>query len=54
MTRGHVYPIAGDGRQLSGPAISAEVGFADQLAIGGSGDLLLSDTESGRILSISR
>ena len=54
MTRGHVYPIAGDGRQLSGPAISAEVGFADQLAIGGSGNLLLSDTESGRILSISR
>jgi hypothetical protein len=54
MTRGHAYLIAGGGRQLNGPAIGAEVGFADPLAVGGSGNLLLSDNESGRILSISR
>jgi trimeric autotransporter adhesin len=53
MTRGHAYIIAGLGRQLSGPAISAAVGFGDPLAVGGSGNLLLSDSESGRILSIS-
>jgi len=54
MTRGHAYVIAGLGRQLSGPAISAEAGFSDPLAVGGSGSLLLFDSESGRILSISR
>jgi hypothetical protein len=54
MTSGQVYGIAGYGRALSGPAADAEVGFGDGLAIGSSGNLLLSDTESGRILSISR
>ena len=54
MTHGHAYLIAGGGSQLSGPAIGAEIGFADPLAVGGSGNLLLSDNESGRILSISR
>jgi hypothetical protein len=54
MTRGHAYLIAGGGSRLSGPAIGAEVGIADQLAVGGSGNLLLSDNKSGRILSISR
>jgi hypothetical protein len=54
MTSGQVYGIAGYGRALSGPAISAEVGIGDQLAVGGTGNLLLSDTGSGRVLSISR
>jgi hypothetical protein len=54
MTSGQVYGIAGYGRALSGPAADAEVGFGDGLAVGSSGNLLLSDTESGRILSISR
>jgi len=54
MTRGRVYVIAGDGTRLSGPAASVEVGFSDSLAIGGSDNLLLADSRSGRILSISR
>jgi hypothetical protein len=41
-------------RELSGPAISAAVGSWDQLAVDGSGNLLLSDNDSDRILSISR
>ena len=54
MTSGQVYGIAGYGRALSGPAADAEIGTGDQLAVGGSGNLLVSDTGSGRILSISR
>jgi hypothetical protein len=54
MTRGHAYLIAGGGSRLSGPALGAEVGFSDPLAVGGGGNLLLSDNGSGRILSISR
>ena len=54
MTRGRVYLVAGLGRQLSGPAISAAVGFGDRLAVGAHGKLLLSDSQSGRIVSISR
>jgi len=54
MTPGHAYVIAGDGRQLNGPAIDAEIGANDRLALDGRGNLLLSDSGSGRILSISR
>jgi hypothetical protein len=38
----------------SGPAIDAEIGPNDRLALDGRGNLLLSDSGSGRILSISR
>lgn len=57
MTKGSVYAITGDGANGlgdGGPATGTSVGSPDPLAIGAAGNLLIADSFSQRVRSISR
>jgi hypothetical protein len=53
MTEGYIYTVAGDGvagfEGDGGPALSAELNYPGGIAVEADGDLLIADTQNGRI-----
>jgi hypothetical protein len=53
MTAGHIYTVAGNGTEGpsgdGGPAIGAELAFANGTAVDGSGNLVIADAASFRV-----
>jgi hypothetical protein len=57
MTAGDIYTVAGTGTQAfsgdGGPGTSAELGQPSDVAVDGSGNLLIADTDNGRIRTVT-
>ena len=53
MTAGHIYTVAGNGAQGfagdGGPATSAELAYADTVAVDGAGNLVIADSGNDRV-----